>query len=620
MFGYVCYMSRVSKCSPAEATRKKRGRVAQQRSRRRSAGTTDSGGRSSRRRRSPVDHHEVEWQFDAVELDPVEAWLRQHSSGSGLVVDPESEEEITDTYYDAEDWRFYRAGYALRVRKAGSDAEATMKSLSPAEGNVRRRREITEPIGDDKPTTLSKAPGPVGERIRSLLGGQDTRPMFEVRTSRQKFALLLEDDTGESVNGSSANRVRIGEVVLDASEVPIGEGRESAKICRVEVEAGAGTAPTPDLRGFVDEMQYALDLKPASISKFETGLYATGLSPRGETEAGPTEIEPTMSLGEVAFAVLRRQFAKMRSHEPGTRIGEDPEALHDMRVATRRMRAAMKVFEGALPERAKWFREELRWVAGSLGDVRDLDVQIGRLEAWKNEADKEDSEENSEFLGNILDVMKKRRTEARGRMLEVLDSARYERLEASFGEMLRRGPGAERELAQVNGHSPEDEPVTSAAPALVSARYRKWSKAARRLDESSPTESFHDLRKKGKRLRYALEFVSEVYGKPTEALIKPLKKLQDDLGDQQDAVVAAGTLRELGTTTDGPRVPRGAAFTMGVYSERYLREAAKIRSEVLRSKPFRALARGKTWQDFEKVMKDARKSPRKAKGSKKTVR
>lgn len=595
--------------------REKRGLVAQQSSRRRSGRTNRAGGRSSRSKRSPVDHHEVEWQFDAAELEPVEAWLRQHSSGSGLVVEPESEEKITDTYYDAEDWRFYRAGYALRVRKAGSNSEATMKSLSPADGNVRIRREITEPLSDDKPATLGKAPGPVGERLRSLLGGQKSQPMFEIRTRRQKFALLLEDETGDSENGSSANRVRIGEVVLDSSEVPIGEGRESAKISRVEVEAGAGTAPTPDLRGFVDEMQYALDLKPATISKFETGLYATGLSPRAETETGPTEIEPTMSVGEVAFAVLRRQFAEVRSHEPGTRIGEGPKSLHDMRVATRRMRAAMKVFEGALPERAKWFRDEFRWVAGALGDVRDLDVQIGRLEAWRGEAD----DESSEFLGKIVDVLKKRWTEARGRMLEALDSARYERLESSFGEMLRRGPGAERELAQSNGHSPESEPVTSAAPALISARYRKWSKAASRLKESSPTESFHDVRKKGKRLRYSLEFVSEVYGKKTESLIKPLKTLQDDLGDHQDAIVAAETLRELGTTTEGPRVPRGAAFTMGVYSERYLREADRIRSEVLRSRPFGTLVKGKTWKDFEKTMKEAAKSPQKAKGSKKAT-
>ncbi|CAA9433778.1 MAG: Adenylate cyclase [uncultured Rubrobacteraceae bacterium] len=595
--------------------------MAQQRSRQKSSGGGRSGrrkssGKTSAKRRSPVDHHEVEWQFDATELESVGAWLREHSSGSGLVVEPESEEKITDTYYDASDWRFYRAGYALRIRKTGSSAEATMKSLSPAEGNVRRRREITEPLGDDSPATLGKAPGPVGERARSLLGGRDVRPMFEIRTHRQRFALILEGTADASESGASANRVRIGEVLLDSSEIPLGGGREAANLSRVEVEAGAGTAPTPDLRGFVDEMQYALDLKPASISKFETGLYATGLSPGGDTEAGPTEIGPLMTLGEVAFAVLRRQFVKMRAHEPGTRLGEDPEALHDMRVATRRMRAAMKVFEGALPERARWFREELRWVARALGDVRDLDVQIDRLESWRGEVD----EEGSEFLDKILDVLGKRRAEARGRMLEALDSARYERLETSFGEMLRRGPGAERKLAQSNGHAPEGEPVTSAAPDLISARYRKWRKAARRLDESSPPEDFHDLRKKGKRLRYTLEFVSEVYGKPVAALVSPLKALQDDLGDHQDAIVAAGTLRELGTTTDGPRVPRGAAFTMGVFTERYLSEAAGIRSGVLGSKPLRALARGKSWKGFEKIMKEAAKSPQKAKGSGKIAR
>jgi CHAD domain-containing protein len=550
-----------------------------------------------------VDHHEVEWQFEAADLESVGAWLRQHSSGTGLAVEPEPEEGITDTYYDTGDWSFYRAGYALRVRRVGRDAEATIKSLSPGEGNFRRRREITEPLGDDKPATLGKAPGPVGERARSLLGGQDPRPMFEVRTRRQKFALLLEDPAGGPENGASGEAVRIGEVVLDSTEIPLDGDRESARLSRVEVEAGAGTAPTPELRGFVDEMQHALDLKPASLSKFETGLYAAGLSPDGDAGVGPTRIGPEMSLGEVAFAVLRRQFAEMRSHEPGTRIGEDPEELHDMRVATRRMRAAMKVFEDALPERAKWLREELRWVAGAMGDVRDLDVQIDDMEGWKSETDGE----SLESLDRILGVLRKRRTEARGRMLEALDSARYERLEASFGEMLRRGPGVERVLARANDRSPQDEPAASAAPALISARHRKWRKAAKRLDESSPPEDFHDLRKKGKRFRYALEFVSEVYGEPVAALVSPLKALQDDLGDHQDAVVAAETLRELGTATKGPRIPRGAAFTMGVLAERHLREAAGLRAAVLRSKPLRFLLKGKAWKDFEKVMANAAK-------------
>src|SRR5919107_755717 len=486
--------------------------------------TTGQSSRSSRTKEpSATDHQEIEWQFDASELEPVEGWLDQHDSGSSaLHIAPDSTIEITDTYYDTDDWRFYRAGYALRVRNTDGAVEATMKSLTPAEGSLRRRREIS----------------------------------------------------------------------LDTSEIPLGE--ETARLTRVEVEAGIGMAPTPDLLGFMDEMQSALELTPASISKYETGLYASGLNPEGDTELGPTHVDPSMSLGEVAFAVLRAQFAEMQNHEPGTRLGEDPEELHDMRVPTRRMRAAMKVFEGALPGRASWLREELRWVAHALGEVRDLDVQLERFQAWKEEA----GEEDSGFLDRILSITHKRREEARKNMLETLDSVRYERLRSSFSEMLRLGPAAE--LAQTNG---KDEAVTATAPALVAGRYRKWRKAAKRLDENSSPEAFHDVRKKGKRLRYTLEFVSEIYGKPVQKLAKPLKALQDDLGDHQDTVVTAEYLRELGTTTGEARVPRGVAFTMGVYAERCAREAKYLRSVVPGSKPFRALTKGKKWKKFEKVLK-----------------
>ena len=375
--------------------------------------TAGRGSKSSRAEiPSATDHQEIEWQFDAGELESVEGWLgQQYSGSSGLIVAPESTLEITDTYYDTDDWRFYRAGYALRVRNTDGEIEATMKSLTPAEGSLRRRREISEPLEDDKPATLKEAGGPVGGRSRTLVGRRELRQLFKIETRRQGFALLLDGST----DGSQGD-VRIGEISLDASKIPLGD--EPARLTRVEVEAGIGIAPTPDLHGFVDEMQSALELSPSSTSKYETGLYASGLDPEGDSDFGPTHIDPSMSLGEVAFAVLRRQFAEMRDHEPGTRLGEDPEELHDMRVPTRRMRAAMKVFQGALPERAGWLREELRWVAHALGDVRDLDVQIERLQAWKEEA----GEETSRFLDKILTITHKRRAEARKNMLEVLDS------------------------------------------------------------------------------------------------------------------------------------------------------------------------------------------------------
>src|SRR3712207_2178904 len=165
--------------------------MAQQESRRRPAGSEGDGPA-----RPPVDHYEVEWQFDAEDLDAVESWLRQHSSETGLAVEPEPEEKITDVYYDVDGWRSYRAGYALRVRKSRGEAEATMKSLSPAEEEVRRRREISEPLKSARPDVLGKAPGPVGERARSLLGGREVLAMFEVRTRRRTFALVLEDPAG----------------------------------------------------------------------------------------------------------------------------------------------------------------------------------------------------------------------------------------------------------------------------------------------------------------------------------------------------------------------------------------------------------------------------------------
>src|SRR5919112_48660 len=196
---------------------------------------------------------------------------------------------------------------------------------------LRRRREISEPLEDDNPATLKKAAGPVGGRSMALVGGRELRPLFRIDTHRRRFAPLLEGSTDENKED-----VRIAEISLDASEIPLGE--ETTRLTRVEVEAEDGHAQSPDLHGFVDEMQSALKLAPASVSKYETGLYASGLNPEGDSDLGPTHIDPSMSLGEVAFAVLRRQFAEMQDHEPGTRLGEDPEELHDMRVPTRQMR------------------------------------------------------------------------------------------------------------------------------------------------------------------------------------------------------------------------------------------------------------------------------------------
>ncbi|QIN77790.1 CHAD domain-containing protein [Rubrobacter marinus] len=359
-------------------------------------------------------------------------------------------------------------------------------------------------------------------------------------------------------------------------------------------------------------MEGALGLRRARISKYEAGIFATGLSPEGPEDFGPTRVDASLSLGEMAFAVLRRQFGVMRAHEPGTRLGEDPEELHDMRVATRRLRAAMKLFQDALPERSRWLREELRFFAGVLGDVRDLDVQIEEVQGLTGNGDLEEDE----ALAAIVSALGERRVEARGRMLEALDSERFERFEASFAEMLRRGPhGAGSPEATRNGSSGADVPVLEAAPEILGRRYRRWRKAAAGLDEGSPPEEFHDLRKKGKRLRYALEFFSGVYGEEaTGSLVGPLKSVQDSLGRHQDVIVAADLLREIAVGT--PRMPKRTVFSLGLLAQRYLTEAAELRASSISAKEYRSLSGGKAWRGFEKAMAGERRAAGKArKGS-----
>jgi triphosphatase len=526
------------------------------------------------------DHQELEWQFDAMDVRPVSRWLSQNSPGRNPSVAAGETSEISDGYFDTDDWRIYRAGYALRIRrtKEGTRAEATMKRLASGNGGsgVRNRREISEPLEGADPETLTDATGPVGARVRALTGPEALRPLFEVKTRRSTHDLMLDGR-------------RAGEIALDETAIPLDEEAEPARLRRVEVEV------EPDafdrLEPFVERLRQECRLSPAVASKYESGLFARGVSPPAPPDFGPTALEGSLSSGEFAFRILRAQFGIFLAHEPGTRIGEDPEELHDMRVATRRMRAAIKIFEVALPVRARGFRDSLKWVAGALGEVRDLDVQLGRLEGWISDAAPEDRQP----LEALRVVLEEQRAKARKAMLRTLDSRRYARLVASFGSFLEKGPSRRAAGAR--------RPVLEAAPDLVRKPYRKVRKLGDPLTEESSREEYHELRKKGKRLRYALEFFSDLYGEPTKEFIRPLKDLQDVLGDHQDAEVASSYLRELSVARGrGRRLPPETIFVMGGISHRYEVQARELRA--LYPDTYRNAVR-KRWKKLRPVMEKA---------------
>ncbi len=244
---------------------------------------------------------------------------------------------------------------------------------------------------------------------------------------------------------------------------------------------------------------------------------------------------------EAARKTLHFHFQRMLYHEPGTRLGEDIEALHDMRVATRRMRAAIGVFGDYLDLKPlKPIIKGLRRTGRRLGAVRDLDVFWEKTQRYLDNLPAERRDE----LEPLRVVWETERARVREKMLAYLDGERYARFKERFGEFLQSPDAGTLPLLTPKGEAMPHR-LRHAAPVVIYERlagvlaYDEWVTLP-----DVPLERLHRLRIAAKRLRYTLEFLEETLAPQTEDLIKQVKTLQDHLGDLQDAVVASALLRD----------------------------------------------------------------------------
>jgi CHAD domain-containing protein len=526
----------------------------------------------------------TEWQFDALDLGAIERWLARHADATPpLELQARPSELQRDLYLDTDDWRFYRAGYALRLRRTGRrrQAEATLKSLDPGRPDaprLRGRRELSETVELADPGVLALAPGPVGTRVRSVTGRKPLLQLFEVRTRRRTYTLTVDG-------------VAPAELALDETTIGSAAGGSPARLRRVELEipASARTSLAP----VVERLRLDCALQPATLSKYDAGLLAADLQPRSAERFGATEVRSEMAIGEVALAVLRRHFSLLLAREPGTRLGDDSEELHQMRVASRRLRAAHALFADVLPPALAEARTELGWIGGMLGAVRDLDVQLEQHDAWLGELDETDREALAP-LGRLLD---EQRTTARAAMLEMLDSRRYQAFVARYGRLLR--------ARRPRRAGPAAQPARALAPELIEDRFRRMRALGRRIRPGSPPTDYHRLRIRCKRLRYTLEFLADLYPGETGPLLRRLVALQDLLGLHQDGDVAIARLRALASD---PAEALGAptAFAMGEVAARYRREMADLRLEF--PSAYAAIT-GKRWRSFRDEIERRRPVP-----------
>ena len=516
-----------------------------------------------------TEHQEVEWQFDANDLNAIERWLLARPSDSGVAVSPSSTDNLTDTYYDTDDWRCHRVGYALRVRQHGDEIEVTLKAFKSQTEipGLRSRREITQHLTDHKDLLrLKELKGAVSDRVRLVTGSYILRPMFDVFTHRKSFDLLLKPPEGLKPS------VRLGEMTLDDTTITIGE--KQAKLTRVEIEMKPNMIKK--IQPFVDEMRAACNLQPASASKFGTGMTLGNYNPTFTLDLGSLIIDSGSSLGDAAFAVMRKHFIAFLAREPAARLGEDSEAIHDMRVATRRLRAAMSLFRSILSPRFERMRDELKWIAQTLGEARDLDVQITQLSEWTQDR-------------SLINVLVAEREQAQTKLLEAFDSKRYRQLIRILTELLKRGA-----MNRVEAKARAAE----SAPPLIAARWKRFRKAADGVTLESSAEEYLGVRIRVKRLRYAVEFFSDLYGEAAQELIARFVVVQDILGAHQDAHVAMPRLRTLVDKHSKQLTPQ-TIFAMGEIAQRYAQQAFELRKQF----PKACKKLGKRWKVLRKEMK-----------------
>jgi len=417
-----------------------------------------------------------------VKLTPGEGFVLPELGG-----EPQPTRVFVSTYYDTDDLVLARRGVTLRHRVEKGSGLWQLKLPRGA-----ARTELEQPGPPARP------PLELSSLLVAFLRGRELRPVARLRTRRE---VVLAD----------------GAEIVDDSVAVLEGQRVTRRFRELEVELVGGDERT------LHRLRSELERAGAAPGELRPKLYrALGLDVPRVGGSVPHGTPPLTALG----MALAEQARRLVLHDPGVRLGSDPEELHQLRVATRRLRAFLRAGHGLVDR--SWsdpVREELGWLARALGPARDLDVLIERL--TEDVALMDDKDDRDHAFG-LVASLEDERAEARVAVVAALSSDRYLALLDRLEHVSEPAPGGvERSLRDV-----------------WRAEWRRTRKALSRLDAASSDARLHAGRLRVKRARYAAELAAHELGKPGKAFVAAAKGLQDVLGEHQDAVVAQARIRK----------------------------------------------------------------------------
>jgi CHAD domain-containing protein len=420
---------------------------------------------------------------------------------------PVDERRLETVYYDTPDLRLARWGANLRVRQGEG---WTLKLPSTSEGPGLIRRELEFAGDGNRPPDAAVALVIAYVRRATLV------PVASLSTVRRRVQLTNREGTV------------LAEVVDD--DVSVIQGlRVQSRFREVEVEL---RDPSGDR--LLDPILARLRGAGAGAEDQASKLVrALGARATAAPEVDPLTLVPSSTAGEVIRHTIAVSVASLMRHDPGVRLGDDPEDVHRARVATRRLRSQLRTFRGLLdPEWTTNLRNDLRWLGSGLGAVRDKQVMAQRLRRHIVTL----ADEDAPIVAELSDELQAESEEARARLVLDMRSDRYV-------DLLERLVDASRSPALT---TEADRPAATALAPLAQRDWKTLRKAVGRLPKSPDGAELHRVRILAKRTRYAAEAAEPIAGKKAARFAEAATALQDVLGDHQDSITAQRWLRGAG--------------------------------------------------------------------------
>jgi CHAD domain-containing protein len=444
---------------------------------------------------------------------------------------------FTSMYYDTPDRALAAVGVTLRRRLENGKNLWQLKL--PGRGF---RTEVEVPGGPASPPRKLR---------QSLLGLAREQKLEEAaRLETRRSGVQVRDGARE-----------LAEIVVDSVSV-LDNGKVDSTFDEIEVELLDGDSGT--LKSLAKELRrrgaHASDGRPKLFR-------ALGLVPREPPEPGPRA-----PASAYLAHYLSRQRKELLAHDPGVRLAADPEDVHRMRVAARRVRSALATARPILDrDVSEPLRAELKWLGSALGHVRDLDVLLVRMRAEVAALPADDR-----FAAErLLQVLATDRDVAQTQLVEALESDRYLALLDNLAALALELP--------LNGRN-------KSASSLAAKEFQRLRQAVAGLPRQASDADLHRVRVRAKRARYAAELAESTVGKKASRFIARAKRLQDVIGEHQDAVVASERIQQALGVSRGGRV----AFAAGRLVERENERRARGRA-----------AWRKAWRELERSGRSA---------------